>query len=128
MQYLYLLVQHNREAQEQDALVKVMEEAIERRAEEAREVKMTGAQALMAQGRKEGRKEGREEVREEVRKEGREEGRITAKREVLLSQLDGKFGALPDQTVAAVNMLTEDQLNTLIKKVLTATSLKDLGL
>src|SRR5205085_3210259 len=69
MQYLYLLVRHKREAEEQEDLFEVMDEAVEKRLAEAEEAKMTGAQVLLAQGRREGRKEGREVGREEGQRE-----------------------------------------------------------
>ena len=84
----------------------------------------TDAQVLLAQGRREGRREGREEGREE----GRIEGRLEGQREMVLEQLAFKFGPLPAETRAAVEALTEPQINELAVRILTAQTLAELGL
>lgn len=112
MSFLYQMVWHKREAEEQQSLFDIMDEAVERHVEKAREVKMTGAQVLIAQGRKEGRQEGRQEGR----------------REVLLRLLRLKFGALPETAIAKVNALMEEQMDSIIEQVLTAETLAELGL
>ena len=57
LNYLYLLVKHKRAEEEQDELFAVLDEAIERRADELKEVEMTGAETLMQKGRMEGRRD-----------------------------------------------------------------------
>ena len=52
----------------------------------------TLAQRWVKEGREKGREEGREEGREKGREEGREEGIIIDKQDVLISQLNLKFG------------------------------------
>src|SRR5438874_421930 len=97
-----------------------MDEAVERRLVEAEEAKVTGAQVLLAQGRREGRKEGREE--------GREEGKTEGQRELLLEQLKTKFGPLPEPVLEVIHSLPDGQILELGKRILTANSLADLGL
>lgn len=68
----------------------------------------TDAQVLMDQGRRQGKREGR--------------------REMLLEQLAFKFGALSDETRAAVEGLSEQRLKEFAQRLLTARSLEELGL
>ncbi len=103
--YLYLLVRHTRPKEEQDTLFQRMNETLEpRHQEEVNRMAMTGAQALEAKGRREGR------------------------REVALELITTKFGPLSDQTRAAVEALSETELNRLAVRILSATHLSDLGL
>ena len=81
---------------------------MEQHREEMKEVTMTGAQVLLAQGRKEGRKEGRFEI--------------------LLEQLRYKFGSLSEETEAKVKALTEQELHVMTQRILTAATLADMGL
>lgn len=69
---------------------------------------MTGAQALLAQGRKEGREEGR--------------------REVLLDPMRVKFGVLPEDIVSRVNHLTLREVNAALERILTARTLAEMEL
>lgn len=65
------------------------------------------------------------EARETALQEGREEG----KRDLLLEQLEHRFGRLPRATVNRVNALTSsEELSRLAARVLDAPSLEDLGL
>jgi hypothetical protein len=112
MQYLYLLIRHKRAAEEQDDLFEVMDEAVTPHLLEMGEVKMTGAQALMEQGRK----------------QGRQEGRIEGLREMLVRLLNGKFGKLPSETTAKVQALTEPQLDWAIERILTAETVGEMNL
>jgi hypothetical protein len=65
------------------------------------------------------------EARESALKEGREEG----KRDLLLEQLERRFGPLPQAAVKRVRALTSsEQLSRLAARVLDAQSLEDLGL
>ena len=68
----------------------------------------TDAQVLMDQGRRQGRREGR--------------------REMLLEMLAFKFGAVSEETRAAVEALSEQRLNEFALRLLTARSLAELGL
>ena len=69
-----------------------------------------------------------DKMKEEGREEGRGEGRLSGKREALLRQLSSKFGPLPDEIVAAVEVLDSEQLDGGLDRVLTATSLEDMHL
>ncbi len=109
MHYLLLLIRHKREPEERTELYELVAESVQsRRAEEVRKMAMTDAQVLLARGRREGRLE-----------EGRE---------ILLELLEEKFGPLEAKTVAAINALAERRLRNLTRRVLTATSLSELGL
>jgi hypothetical protein len=112
LHYLYLLIKHKRAEEEQEDLFALLDEVIERRAEELREVEMTGAQALINQGKREGRNEGRNEGRSEL----------------LLEQITAKFGTPSEQTVTTVRALTEQQVKALAQRILTANSLEELEL
>lgn len=112
LHYLYLLIKHKRSDAEQDELFAILDEVIEQRAVQLQEVKMTGAQVLINQGKREGRSEGLQEGR----------------RELLLEQIAEKFGKPSQQTVEAVNALSEQQARALARQILNANSLKELGL
>lgn len=116
MHFLYLLILNKRDADEQAELKDVMDEAVLQKRDEYKEVEMTGAQALINQGKREGRKEGRQE--------GRQEGRL----EILLEQLEAKFGPLSEATVASVNALPTNRLSAITRRILTAASLAELEL
>lgn len=81
---------------------------------------MTDAQVLVAQGRKLGRLEGREE--------GREEGRAEAFKDLLLLQLERRFGVLTQDQLAKLDALGSDEAATMGVELLDARSLADLGL
>lgn len=100
IQYLLLLIRHKRKPEEQEPLQSVVFEAAKRRRKEAREMAMTGAQWLEEKGR----------------------------REVLLEQLEFKFGPLPAEITAKIQALTGRRITDLAKRVLTAQTLDDLGL
>jgi len=66
---------------------------------------------------------------EKGREEGREEGLLTGKRETLLRQFSAKFGAVAETTTARVEAIDSvDELDALLERVLTATSLDDMKL
>ncbi len=85
-----------------------MEEAVLHKRDEFREVEMTGAQALINQGKREGRQEG--------------------KRETLLELLEAQFGPPSEATVASVNALPANRLSAIMRRILTASSLAELEL
>ena len=119
--YLYQLVRHKRPSEEQESLFELLDEVLESELSgESEEAKMTGAQVLLAQGRKEGRREGREE--------GREEGRQEGQQELLLELLTSKFGNLPEPMMSRINRLTNEQIKELAKQVLKASSLQELNM
>ena len=70
------------------------------------------------------RREGLETGRQEGRQEGEQQGRLAMLR-LLLTQ---KFGPLPPNVESEIAVATADQLNDIITRILTATSLADLGL
>jgi predicted transposase/invertase (TIGR01784 family) len=112
MQYLYLLVRHLRDVEEQEDLFAAMDDTVEQHLQEMREVKMTGAQALMEKGRQEGRQEGRKE----------------GLRETLLKLMTRKFGPLDAETTARIRELTEPRLDAAIERILTAQTLQEMEL
>jgi predicted transposase YdaD len=82
-----------------------------------------------AEGRKEGREKGREEGRGEGRVEGRKEGRVEGMQRLLLKQMKLRFGSLPlpvRRQIREISSMTE--LEKLAGRLLTASSLSDLGL
>ena len=107
-----MLVLHARGADEREALVGVMEEAIERHIPEMGEIKMTGAQALLAEGRAKGREEGREEGR----------------RELLLQMLIYKFGPVTRDIEKAVDRLSNGELKDVARRSSSANTIEELHL
>jgi hypothetical protein len=64
-----------------------------------------------------------------LRAEGREEGREEGKRELLLEQLERRFGPLSKTTVKRVHAISSsEELSNLAARVLDAPSLEELGL
>jgi flagellar biosynthesis/type III secretory pathway protein FliH len=119
--YLLLLVRHLRKSDERPDLYSALTEAAESdQREEFDEMAMTDAQVLVAQGRKLGRLEGREE--------GREEGRAEAFKDLLLLQLERRFGVLTQDQLAKLDALGSDEAATMGVELLDARSLADLGL
>jgi len=110
--YPYLLIRHKREAEEQDDLFAILDEAVEQHASERKETKMTGAEVLLRQRRREGRVEGREEGR----------------RQLLLDLLEAKFGLLSEVVVSRVEALLPEELDRIGRDILTAGTLEDLAL
>jgi predicted transposase/invertase (TIGR01784 family) len=120
MQYLFLLVHHKREPEEQAELHQMMLELMETDREEARKMARTSAQVLEARGHKAGKVEGKIE--------GKIEGRIEGQSEILVEQLEAKFGRLSAEVVEAVNRLSESRRRILARQILFATSLEELDL
>jgi predicted transposase/invertase (TIGR01784 family) len=54
LEYLFLLVHHRRDPEEQDELSEIMVSSVERLREEAEDIAMTNAQVLIGRGRREG--------------------------------------------------------------------------
>lgn len=70
-----------------------------------------------------------ERTRAEGFREGKKEGAKETLRKVLLRQLRGRFGPLPETVKRQVEEMTSvPRLNGLLERVLTASSLKELGL
>ena len=70
-----------------------------------------------------------EEGIEKGLKQGRMEGRMEGRREILLDLIRMKFGPLPESVARSVEKIAStDQLESLSSKILTATSLEQLGL
>ena len=84
------------------------------------EVELTWADRLMEKGREEGREKGREE--------GREVGVLEGKRKTLSRLLTAKFGELSDETKARVEVMSSTDLDRVLDRVLTATTLDELEL
>jgi len=71
---------------------------------------------------------GREKGREEGREEGREVGVIEGKRETILRLLATKFGDLPRDIAAKAEAMSAAELDSVIDRLLTATTLDELEL
>ena len=96
------------------------ETAVEWRRQWKREARREGLQ----EGRQEGRKEGRQEGHQEGLKEG-----VVAMRKLLLQQMTQRFGRLPVQVRRRVEEISSiAELSRVGKKLLSAESLRDLGL
>jgi hypothetical protein len=75
------------------------------------------------------RQEARQEAWESALQEGLEKGREEGKRDLLLEQIERRFGPLPEATVRRVRGLTSpEELSRLAARVLDAPSLEALGL
>jgi predicted transposase YdaD len=80
------------------------------------EVELTWADRLIEKGREEGREK------------GREVGVLEGKREALRRQLAVKFGELPHETKVRVEVMSSTDLDRVLDRVLTATTLDELDL
>jgi predicted transposase YdaD len=121
--YLALIIYHRREEPDRSALLEVIQAgARERRQqEEIEEMGRTIAQALIEEGLQKGMREG--EARGEAR------GALQRSQEILLSLLEEKFGTLSAQVHEQVKAIRDsERLSALIRRILTAHSLSDLGL
>ena len=93
--------------------------------EEVATMELTWAGRIAHEARESALKEGIEKGLEKGLEKGREEG----KRDLLLEQLERRFGPLPQATVKRVRALTSsEELSRLAARVLDAPSLEDLGL
>jgi hypothetical protein len=82
----------------------------------------------MEQGRLQGMEQGRLQGMEQGRLQGMEQGRLQAQRDVLRSLLAEKFGTLSRAVLEQIDAKSADELAALTRKLLTAKSLRDLGL
>jgi hypothetical protein len=80
------------------------------------EVELTWADKLIERGRQEGLEK------------GREAGVVEGKRKTLLRQLSAKFGGIPEAVTARAEAMSETELDSVLDRILTATTLRDLGL
>jgi hypothetical protein len=80
------------------------------------ELELTWADRLVEKGREEGLER------------GREAGVIEGKRMALLRQLSAKFGEMPEGVTARAEALSESELDSVLDRILTATTLRELGL
>jgi len=87
---------------------------------EAQKMQLTWADKMKQEGRKEGRKKGREE--------GHREGLVEGKRIALVQLLTIKFDMVPDAMRARVQSLSRDELDTYLKRVLSAETLEEMDL
>ena len=66
---------------------------------------------------------------QEGRELGYSEATMQAKQEVLMMQLQTKFGTLPSNTVQRIQSISEiDQLDFLLNRFVTANSLEEIGI
>ena len=84
------------------------------------EVELTWADKLIEKGREEGLEKGLEK--------GREAGVIEGKRKAILRQLAAKFGTLPREITAKAEAMSEPELDSVLDRLLTATTLDELRL
>jgi len=117
MYFLLALIRDERPYDEQEALTTLVTEMIRPdHREEMEEMVLTGTQYLLRKGREEGRVE------------GREEGLRIGQSELLLAQMEDKFGELPADVVTAVQALPLAKLKELAHQILHAERLADLRL
>jgi len=117
--YLALVIYHRREEQDRPALLEVVQAGVRERRyqEEIEEMGRTIAQALIEEG----------EARGEAR--GQARGALQKSQEILLELLEEKFGSLSTQVHEQVQGIRDAaRLSALIRRVLTARTLSDLGL
>ena len=89
-------------------------------AQEVVEMEMTWADRMRAEGHDKGHSEGR--------REGHREGRREGTRAILYRQIEQRFGHLPKETRNRIEALESDEILKIADRILTATSLEDLGL
>jgi predicted transposase YdaD len=70
--------------------------------------------------------EGREEGREQGKEEGREEGELSAKKSLILLQLNLKLGSIPLKLEQKIKQLNPNQLDNLALALLNFSDLEDL--
>lgn len=105
LHFLYMLILKKRPDAERKTLLAAVEDALDPSSrEEAEEVKMTGAQVLMAKAR------------------------IEKGHALLILQLEAKFGSLSASQKRAVESLGDKAIDNLCVRILTANSLEQLGL
>jgi len=90
--------------------------------DDAREMAMTTADILRAEGRAEGRKEGLKKGR----RKGRKEGALQGRRAILLRLLEARFGRLPKEAKARVRSARISQLDDWAERILLASALDEL--
>ena len=78
------------------------------------EVELTWADKLIEKGREQGREE------------GLEAGVIEGKRRTLVRQLSAKFGDLPEEITIRAETMSESELDSILDRLLTATTLDEL--
>lgn len=95
---------------------------------EARPIMSTLYEYLKAEGLRQGKLEGRLEGKNEGKIEGKIEGRLEERLEIVLIQLEAKFGTLSPETTQRVREMDAEQLRRLSLELLRADSLKELQL
>ena len=115
MHYIGLFIRHKFANEDQDALFDIVLDNITH-TEGLEDTRMTGAQVLIAQGKREGKLE------------GKLEGNLEGRRQTLFEQLSFKFGTIPSMVASRVVELPESQISILSQQILTAKTLSELGL
>ncbi|MFM9962720.1 MAG: hypothetical protein ACKV2Q_16030 [Planctomycetaceae bacterium] len=67
-------------------------------------------------------------IYDEAAEQGELRGELRAGRRLLLIQLEAKFGPLPDRSRRKIERLTFDEIEGLVRRVITATNRRELGL
>ena len=119
LSYVRAMLYHERRESEQRKLQQVMEHSVqnEHTRQEVLEMGKTMADVLMERGRKEGQRKGE-------RKAG-----LETRRQTLVRQLGRRFGDVPPEVVSAVESTADvDQLDTWLDRLVTASTLEELGI
>ncbi len=96
---------------------------------EVNEMRKTWSQQLMEEGEKRGEERGEERGEKRGEKRGEERGVLRAKRETLLAQMRTKFASVPATIVRRVSAIEDSRrLDTLLRRILTAESVAEMGL
>ena len=121
MHFLLLLIRHKRRIEEREPLFQQIVEAALTRQEEITEMVNTDAQVLMELGEKKGIEIGRKEGIKEGIKEGHYEGR----KQMLLSYLQFKFQLSDDKVLDRINLLSDEQIDTVFDKAMKVATLDE---
>ena len=88
---------------------------------------MTGAEALIEQGKRQGLKQGKAQGLEQGLEQGLQQGEIQTKREVLLTLLGHRIGDIPDTITKKVSRIrSRTRLDSLLEQAATAEKLDDI--
>ena len=113
MRFLLLLIRHKRARSERELLYGIIQSAVDKRhREEVNTMIVTDADLLRQEGKQEGRQEGRQE----------------SLRDLLILQLQDRFGTLPDRLLDKVRNLGEKEGIELGIRLIHAESIDQLGL
>jgi hypothetical protein len=119
LSYVRAMLYRERRESEQRKLPQIMEHSVqnEQTRQEVLEMGKTMADVLLERGRKEGQRKGE-------RKAG-----LETRQQTLVRQLGRRFGDIPPEVVSAVESTADvDQLDTWLDRLVTASTLEELGI